>query len=172
MVKTTLGSAARPQRARARHLECTYISSGTLQSHLCFTSVTLVTHLFLSRSHIVHLISKVSSECFITEFLGLKSQFLQSTGQFFGFQQRLHLVLSPLCHLKSLSVHSRSQRRHSLFTVNDCCPLTDFEVNQEGTPLGTTYSLTDFLAADNKVDIVPLTVINSLLYLKLEWNTA
>ena len=55
LVKVTLRSAARPRRALARHSAGTYISSGTLQSHLCFTSVTLVIHLFLSHSHVFHL---------------------------------------------------------------------------------------------------------------------
>ena len=51
----TLRSAACPRRALARHLADTSISSGTLQSHLCFTSVTVVIHLFLSHSHVFHL---------------------------------------------------------------------------------------------------------------------
>ena len=140
----TLRSAARPRRALVRHTAGTYISSGTLQSHLCFTSVSLVIHLFLSHSHLSlvgHLVRKVPSECFINDLFRLGSQLLQSTCQFFGFQQRLFLVLSNLCHLKSISVISRSKWRHSLFTVNDCCPLADFGVNRGGTPLDTTYSL-------------------------------
>ena len=40
------------------------------------------------------------------------------------------------------------------FTINDCCPRADFEMNQEGTPLDTTYSLTVFSAAVNKFDAV------------------
>ena len=107
----------------------------------------------------------MSSECFITESLGLGSQPLQCTRQLFGFQQRLYFVLSPLCHLKRLSVLSRSQWRHSLFTVNDCCPQADCEVNHEGTPLNTTYSFTVFLAAYNKLDAAPVTFKNSLLFL-------
>ena len=38
-----------------------------------------------------YLVSKVSSECFITDLSGLWSQLIQSTCQFFGFQQRLNL---------------------------------------------------------------------------------
>ena len=87
-----------------------------------------------------------------------------------GFSQMLNLVLSPPCHLKSILVLSASRWRDSLFTVNDCCPLADFEVNQEGTPLDTTYSLTVFLAAYNKFDAVLVKFINSLLFLKIEWN--
>ena len=69
----TLRSAARPRRALARHSAGTYISSGTLESHLCFTSVTLVPLSFTRLSLVGHLVSKVSSECFITDFLGLGS---------------------------------------------------------------------------------------------------
>ena len=50
-----LRSAARIRRALARHSTSTCIFSGTRQSHLCFTPITLVIHSFLSRSHFLHL---------------------------------------------------------------------------------------------------------------------
>ena len=68
MVKMTLRSAARPQRALARHLAGTCISLGTLQSHLCFTPITLVIHSFLSRSHFFHLWVTWSAKCPVSSF--------------------------------------------------------------------------------------------------------
>ena len=44
-----------PLAGTARHLAGFCISSGTLQSHLCFTSVTLVIHQFLSHSFVFNL---------------------------------------------------------------------------------------------------------------------
>ena len=55
LVKMTLRSAARPRRALARHSANTCLSSGTLQSHLCFTPITHAIHSFLSHSHVFHL---------------------------------------------------------------------------------------------------------------------
>ena len=55
-VKMTLRSAARPRQALARHSAGTCISSGTLQSHLCFTPITLVIHSFLFHSHFFHML--------------------------------------------------------------------------------------------------------------------
>ena len=63
LVKMTLRSAARSRRALARHSAGTYITSGTLQSHLCFTSVTLFIHLFLSHLHVFHLWVTLSAKC-------------------------------------------------------------------------------------------------------------
>ena len=64
----TLRSAARPRRALARHWAGTYISSGTLKSHLYFTSITLVIHFFLSNSHTVHLWVTWSAKCPVASF--------------------------------------------------------------------------------------------------------
>ena len=55
-VKMFLRSAARPRLALARHSTGTCISSGTLKSHFYFTSITLAIHLFLSHSHVFHLL--------------------------------------------------------------------------------------------------------------------
>ena len=63
VVKMTLKLAARPRRALARHSAGTYISSDRLQSHLCFTSATLVIHLFLSHSQVFHLWVYWSAKC-------------------------------------------------------------------------------------------------------------
>ena len=64
LVKMTLRSAARPRRALARHSVGTYISSGTLQSHLCYTPITLIVHLFLCcHSLIFHLWVTWSARC-------------------------------------------------------------------------------------------------------------
>ena len=67
LVKTTLRSKARHRRAIARHSGGTCISSWTLQSHLCFTSVTLVIHLFLSHSHVFQVAGWCSGwgSCFV-----------------------------------------------------------------------------------------------------------
>ena len=126
------------------HLHFFWDTPESLVFHFSYTCHSLVPLSFTCLSLVGHLVSKVSSECFIIDLLGLGGQLLQSTRQFFGFQQRLFLFLSPLCHLKSLLVLSGSQGRHSLFTVNDCCPLADLEVNQKGTALDTSYSLTVF----------------------------
>ena len=117
-----------------------------------------------------HLVSKVSRECFITDLLGLEGQLLQSTRQFFGFLLRPYLFLSPLCHSKSLLVLSGSQWRHSLFTINDCCSLADFEVSQEGMPLDTTYSFTVFWAADNEFGLSGDSLSVPYLFYKIESN--
>ena len=91
------------------HLHFIWDTPESLVFHSNYTCHSLVPFSFTRLSLVGHLASKVSSECFITESLGLGSQPLQSTHQFFGFQQRLYLVLSPLCHSKSLSVLSGSQ---------------------------------------------------------------
>ena len=62
-VKMTLRSAARPWRALTRHSAGTCISFGTLQSHLCFTPIALVIHLFLSHSHFFHWWVTWSAKC-------------------------------------------------------------------------------------------------------------
>ena len=59
----TLRSAVRPRWALARHSVGTCISSGTLKSHLYFTSITLVIHLFLSNSNAFHLWVTWSAKC-------------------------------------------------------------------------------------------------------------
>ena len=63
LVKVTLRSAARPRWALARLSPGTCISSGTLKSHLSSTSITLVIHLFLCNSHVVHLWVTRSVRC-------------------------------------------------------------------------------------------------------------
>ena len=63
LVKMTLRSVARPRRALARHSTGTCISSGTLKSHLYFTSIALAIHLFLSHPHISHLWVTWSAKC-------------------------------------------------------------------------------------------------------------
>ena len=108
------------------HLHFIWDTPESLVFHFSYTCHSLVPLSFTRLSLVGHLVSKVSSECFITDLLCHGSQPIQSTHQLFGFQQRLYLVLSPLCHSKSLSVLSGSQCKHSLFTVNDCCPLADF----------------------------------------------
>ena len=59
----TLRSAARPRRALVRHSAGTCISSGTLKSHLYFTSITLAIHMFLSHSHVFHLSVTLPAKC-------------------------------------------------------------------------------------------------------------
>ena len=91
------------------HLHFLWYTTESLVFHFSYTCHSLVPLSFTCFSLVGHLVSEVSSECFITDFFGLRSQLLQSTHQFFGFQQRLYLVLSPLSRLKLLSVLSRSQ---------------------------------------------------------------
>ena len=71
-VKMTLRLDAYPRRALAKHLAGTCISSGTLQSHLCFTQITLLS---FTSSFLIHksslvgsLISKVSTKGLIIDF--------------------------------------------------------------------------------------------------------
>ena len=58
-------SAASLWGALAKHSAGTCISFGTLHSHLCFTSITLVIHLFLSHSHSFHLWVTQSAKCLV-----------------------------------------------------------------------------------------------------------
>ena len=69
-VKVTLRSAG------------TYISSGTLQIHLCVTLITLVIHLFLSNSHVFHLWVTWSARCPVNAsrltYQGLEASFCKA----------------------------------------------------------------------------------------------
>ena len=80
------------------HLHFFWDTSESLVFHFSYTWHSIVPLSFTCLSLVGHLVSKVSSECFITDLLGLGSQLLQSTRQFFGFQPRLYLFLSALCH--------------------------------------------------------------------------
>ena len=51
------------RQALTGHLAGTHIQSGTLKSHLRFTSITLFIHLFLSHSHMFHLWVTRSARC-------------------------------------------------------------------------------------------------------------
>ena len=59
-----------------------FILSGTLQSHLCFTPITLVIHSFLSCSHFFHLWVTWSAKCPVNASLltckGLKASFYKA----------------------------------------------------------------------------------------------
>ena len=93
---------------------------------------------------------------------GLEASFFEALASSLLFSKGFTFFVAPLCHSKSLLVFSESQWRHVLFTVNDCCPLADFE----GTPLDTTYSLTVFYAADNEFGVVWWKLSNPYLFQK------
>ena len=129
LVEMTLRTAARLWRSLARHSVGTYISSGTLQSLFCFTSVTLVIHLFLSHSHVFHLwvTGQQSVQWMLRNWLIRAWKPASSKhSPVLWFSAKALPFLSLLCHSKSLSVLSGTQWRHSLFTINDCCPLANF----------------------------------------------
>ena len=94
----TLRSAARPRRALARHSAGTYISSGTLKSHLYFTSITLVIHFFLSNSHTVHLWVTWSAKCPVASiYEALTNSLVSRKG--FSFFGPNDLISMPLLSL-------------------------------------------------------------------------
>ena len=85
-VKMTLSSAACLWRALEGHLAGTCISSGTLQSPLRFSPITLVIHLFLCHSHILHLWLTWSARCPVNASLltyqGLEASFYKALTSF------------------------------------------------------------------------------------------
>ena len=87
----TLRPAARPWRALTRHSAGTCISSRTLQSHLCFTPVALVIHLFLSHSHFFHWWVTWSAKCPVSALYltcqGLEASFYKAFDNSFVFSK-------------------------------------------------------------------------------------
>ena len=106
----TLRSAARPQRALARHSAGTCISPGTFQSHLCFTPITLVIHLFLSRSHFFHLWVTWSAKCPVNASLltcqGLEASFYKAFNNLLVFSAKAFPISVPLISFQCLSFPS------------------------------------------------------------------
>ena len=117
----TYTSAARPRRALPRHSAGTYISSGTLKSHLYFTSITLVIHLFLSNSHIVHLWVTWSAKCPVASFYeALTNSLVSRKGfSFFGPNDFISMPLLSLHGLFSDTPWSFSFSEAHCVT-NDC----------------------------------------------------
>ena len=128
----TLGSAAGPRRALARHSTGTYIPSGTLQSHLCLSPITLVIHLFLSPSHFFHLWVTWLAKCRVNasklSYQGLEASFYKAftnslvLAKGFTYLGPLDFITMPLLSLCGL--FPDTPRSFSLFEA--CCVNNDW----------------------------------------------
>ena len=135
----TLRSAARPRRALARHSAGTYISSGTLQNHLCLTPITLVIHLFLSPSHFFHLWVTWLAKCRVNasklSYQGLEASFYKAftnslvLSKGFTYLGPLDFITMPLLSLCGL--FPKIPRSFSLFEA--CC------LNNDWTKMAQTF---------------------------------
>ena len=94
-------------------------------NYTCHSLVPLsLTHLSIAG----HLVSKVSSECFISDLSGIEGQLLQSTHYFLGCQQRLHLIsrLDCIAHLLILEIKCSNTPKRCDHWQDEACGISTF----------------------------------------------
>ena len=114
------------------HLYFMWETPESVLFHSNYTCHSLFLRSIPLHSLLVHFVSSVSSECFITNMKGLGGQLLESTHQLLMFSAK---VIPFFCHLYVTRKASQSlpfsQWKHLLSTVNDCYPPAELYVNNK-----------------------------------------